>query len=126
MAKGQQRDCKREEFWRGAMERFGSSGLSVREFCARERLGEPSFYFWRRAIRERDERRPQPAFVPVVVSNGPSGKPEQDGIVIEVRDAHRPLVLRLPAALPIAQVAELVHAIAADHGDGGAGEEAQP
>jgi hypothetical protein len=111
MAKGQQRDLKREAYWRSVMARFGKSGLSARGFCAGERLSEASFYFWRRVIRERDaqESRTRPAFVPVVVRDGGTGHGDA-GLVIELRGGR---TLRLPAALPALQVAELVHAIEA-------------
>jgi hypothetical protein len=112
MAKGQQRDLKRERFWRGVLARFGASGLSVRRFCARERLSEPSFYSWRRVIGQRDaQAAPPPAFVPVLV--GHEHGDSTAGMAIELRGGR---VLRLPAALPVAQVAELVHAIEAAPG----------
>jgi len=118
MAKGQQRDLKREAFWRGVMKRFGRSGLTARAFCARERLSEPSFYSWRRVIRQREAEQAAPgalAFVPVMVSDAAEGQASA-GIEIEVRGDRggpRRCILRLPAALPMRQVAELVHAIAA-------------
>jgi hypothetical protein len=116
MAKGPQRDAGREALWRGVLARFGASGLSVRGFCARERVSEPSFYAWRRVIRERDAQRLRngPAFVPVVVGDAP-GAESHDGIVLELGAAPgRPvLTLRLPAALPVGQVAELASAILA-------------
>jgi hypothetical protein len=120
MAKGQQRDPKREAYWRSVMTRFGKSGLSARGFCARERLSEASFYFWRRVIRERDAQasRTRPAFVPVVVHDGGPG-PSVAGIVIELRGGR---ALRLPAALPALQVAQLVHAIEAASAPGSATE----
>ena len=52
MAKRQQRDPKREALWRGVLARFDTSGLTVRRFCAQERVTEPSFYAWRRVIRD--------------------------------------------------------------------------
>jgi hypothetical protein len=118
MAKGQQRDLKREAFWRRALARFNTSGLSVRGFCARERLTEPCFYAWRRVIRQRDAEQEQsrPAFVPVVVGDAVvQGESDASGIVVELGNAPgtRSLTLRLPAAMPVRQVAELVHAIAA-------------
>jgi len=139
MAKGQQRDPRREAFWRGVMRRFGESGLTVRAFCAGGRLSEPSFYAWRRVIALRDAERdserlrtrtrpgtrPRPAFVPVVVDvpvavdDAEPGRLAGAGIEIEVRgDGGGPgrCILRLPAALPIRQVAELVGAIAAARG----------
>ena len=39
--------------WREILTRQASSGLSVREFCATERVSQPSFYAWRRKFRER-------------------------------------------------------------------------
>ena len=101
MAKGQQRDLKREAYWRSVMTRFGKSGVSVRGFCARERLSEPSFYAWRRILQQRDAEPQRPAFVPVVVHEGGTGHGDT-GLVIELRGGR---ALRLPTALPIAQVA---------------------
>jgi hypothetical protein len=116
MAKGTPRDPKREAFWRGVMRRFKTSGLNIRNFCARERLTEPRFYAWRRAIQERDAERAasNPTFVPVLVGDERSGSSDS-GIVVELGNAPgtRSLTLRLPAAMPVRQVAELVHAIAA-------------
>jgi hypothetical protein len=113
MAKGPTRDPKREAFWRGILTRFGKSGLNVRDFCARQRLSEPSFYAWRRAIQERDAEA-KPAFVPLVLRENESER--ADGIVIEVCAGPRSLTMRLPAALPVGQVAELVHAMMAAQG----------
>ncbi|MDX1964952.1 MAG: hypothetical protein SFX18_17525 [Pirellulales bacterium] len=71
-----QRDLEKEASWRGVLQRFTSSGLSVREFCRREHLTESAFYAWRRTIAERDDQlgerdhagNSQPAFVPAVVT----------------------------------------------------------
>lgn len=38
----------RAEFWREVLAKHESSGLSVRGFCQRESISEPSFYWWRR------------------------------------------------------------------------------
>lgn len=64
-----QRDPAKEASWRGALQRFISSGLSVREFCRREQLTESSFYAWRRTISERNATRsPEPVFVPALIT----------------------------------------------------------
>jgi hypothetical protein len=78
-----QRDPGKEQFWRQALTRFHRSGLTIRAFCVRHRLSEPSFYAWRAELARRDraaqiavgqtpcrrpsrKRRPAPrAFVPV-------------------------------------------------------------
>lgn len=64
--------------WREILNRQAESGLSVREFCAKEEVSEPSFYAWRKKLRERqnegaDARKPRrsaddpdsPLFVPL-------------------------------------------------------------
>ena len=54
MAKGKPREESKEVFWRKTMEQHQQSGLSIREFCRREKLREPSFYSWRRELARRD------------------------------------------------------------------------
>ena len=48
---------EKEEFWRLVIEEHGASGLSVRAFCEREGVSEPSFYAWRKRLRDRDDAR---------------------------------------------------------------------
>ena len=48
------RDMAKEGFWRGQMEAQRSSGLSVRGYCLREGIKEPSFHAWRRELTRRD------------------------------------------------------------------------
>lgn len=78
---GPRRDAAKQRYWEGCVARWRKSGLSVREFCRREALCEPSFYAWRRELARREtsepharrasraaRRAPQPAaFVPVEV-----------------------------------------------------------
>jgi hypothetical protein len=64
--------------WRELLRRQADSGASIREFCRSEGLSEPSFYAWRKKLREPSKvgRRPtrascrldadqEPLFVPV-------------------------------------------------------------
>ncbi len=37
-----------QRFWQMAIETWKASGLSVRQFCANEKLAEASFYSWRK------------------------------------------------------------------------------
>jgi transposase len=53
MARGQ-RDLGLERQWRERMAIGEASGLSVREFCQRRGLTEPTFHYWRRELRKRD------------------------------------------------------------------------
>ncbi len=64
MAQGKSRDPRKEQQWRRWIQQWQHSGLSVRAFCARHDLAEPSFYAWRRQLQQRQA----PArFVPVRV-----------------------------------------------------------
>jgi transposase-like protein len=50
--------------WLDLVQQWQRSNLSVREFCQHHQLSEPSFYSWRRVLRERgliDESGPAPA-----------------------------------------------------------------
>lgn len=63
--------------WLDLVQRWQRSNLSVREFCERHQLSEPSFYSWRRALRQRgliDESVSPlaPAFVKVALDAAPT------------------------------------------------------
>lgn len=117
-----QRNAERERFWRSALKRQAASGLSVRAFCRREGLSEPSLYAWRTTVARRDAegrplgsrhrpakmRQPGTAFVPVVVTGSPRCGAE---IVLELVGGRR---LRLPETMGVEEVARLVRAIEAD------------
>ena len=62
------RDVEKGRFWRRTISAQHRSGLSIRAFCARERLSEPSFYAWRRKLAQRDRERS--ASVSPAPSNG--------------------------------------------------------
>lgn len=108
------RDATKEAFWRDAIQRQAQSGLSVREFCRRHRLSEPSFYERRRTYQERDSLRSPapPAFVPVIVRDDrPAEMTPDAGLIIELRCGR---LLRLPDSMPAGRVAELVRALEAE------------
>jgi transposase len=85
---GSGRDPRRERAWRGRLERWRSGGGSVRAFCRREGVAEPSFYYWRRELARRDGAgarrggRAAPLFLPVRVKE--AGQASGEG-VIELR-----------------------------------------
>jgi hypothetical protein len=49
------KSLEKEKQWREIFQQQASSGLSVRGFCASEGLSEPSFYAWRKRLRERSD-----------------------------------------------------------------------
>jgi len=54
MANGKTQDRQREACWRRMVRGQQRGGLTVREFCRRNRLREPAFYLWRRELERRD------------------------------------------------------------------------
>ena len=69
--RGVGRGGAKETFWREHLARQPRSGLSIRAYCARHGLSQPSFYAWRSELARRDaEHRRRPAIVPVIVGAG--------------------------------------------------------
>jgi transposase-like protein len=64
VAHGKTRDPRKEQQWRRLIQLWKNSGLTVRAFCARHHITQPSFYAWRRELQQRDAAI---AFVPVRV-----------------------------------------------------------
>ena len=108
-----QRNLELESRWRKLVGRHPSSGLSIRAFCEREGVSEPSFYSWRRVLGER--ARPSdaatPAFVPMAVNSqvGPQST-EHGEIILELRGGHR---LRVPETMTADRIVALVRALEA-------------
>ena len=65
------RDPEKEQFWRRMVARQRQSAETIRAFCEREGVSQPSFYQWRRELARRDRaelaRRGAATFVPVQV-----------------------------------------------------------
>jgi transposase-like protein len=111
------RNGKREAYWQGVLMRHAKSGLSGRAFCRRENLSEPSFYAWRRTLRERDttgQHSPRPAFLPAAILPPAIRDVARPGgsIVIDLCSGR---TLRLPESTSASRVAELVHALETGH-----------
>jgi hypothetical protein len=107
MAAAASRIKTRETTWRRVLAGHAASGMSIRAYCAKNRVKEPAFYWWRAELARRDAPKPKAAFVPVVVK-GPAAL-GTEGISIGLRGGR---VMRLPA-MAVSQVAELVRAIEA-------------
>lgn len=86
-------DASKERQWLDLVRRWQQSQLTVRAFCQRHRLSEPSFYSWRRVLRQRgllDEVSAAVAFVPVQVALA-AAAPAIEVVLAQGR------VLRVPA-----------------------------
>jgi transposase-like protein len=81
MSTNKQRDPGKERFWRRVVQQWRVSGLSVRQFCQLRELSEPSFYAWRRTLRQRDTEATPTPFLPVRIV------PEPTGAAVAVADA---------------------------------------
>ena len=55
MSSEQKSESDQQQFWQMVLETFKSSGLSVRQFCQKEGLSEPSFYSWRKKLAQADD-----------------------------------------------------------------------
>jgi hypothetical protein len=53
-SKGPARSTAREAFWRRIVAGQPASGRSIRDWCLRHEVSEPSFYAWRREIARRE------------------------------------------------------------------------
>jgi len=58
------------ELWRQRIERFDAANMTVTQFCRSEGVSQPSFYQWKRTIRQMPQQAPSPAvhFQPVRVT----------------------------------------------------------
>jgi hypothetical protein len=76
-------DPDKEQLWRRIISQWQHSGLSIRAFCQRHGLAEPTFYAWRRTLRERDAA--AVPFVPVhVLPDEPALSPDDPTPALEL------------------------------------------
>ena len=93
-------DPGKQRRWLSLVRLWSQSQLTVRAFCARHRLSVPSFYAWRRLLRERglmSEPAPQPTMspsAPAFVEVTPSPEPATPTPVDLVLDDRRLLRVR--------------------------------
>lgn len=90
--------------WRERMARWRRSGLPVAEFCRREQVSQPSFYGWRRRLRDVPSKPHRPVFVPVEIG---AAEPSPGGVRIELPGG---AVVTLPAEASAALVTAAIRA----------------
>ena len=93
--------------WRGRLDRFDQSELTIAEFCELEGYSTASFYQWRRKLRA-GELPDAPAFVPVDLDTVdlPSGVQQR----IEI-DLPGGAIVKVPSGANTAEQRELIAAI---------------
>lgn len=67
----QRRDVNKQQRWLNLVRLWQKSQFTVREFCRRRNLSEPSFHAWRRVLRERGLLHDTP-MSPAPVSSSPA------------------------------------------------------
>ena len=87
---------QREERWRGILNEQEASGLSPAAFCLRESISQSVYYWWKKTIRERDEKSRKDkshslALVPVRVTAAHTAGPTTFDVVLS-----NERVLRVP------------------------------
>jgi hypothetical protein len=109
MPKTRRRRADREQFWRGTIADWKTSGQSVRAFCAARGISEDTCFARRRELAGREQpRRPEvpprpPSFAPVRIIPGPVAE-----VVLPSG-----LVVRVPIGVDPTAVARLVTALGA-------------
>lgn len=86
--RGPRRREGKEQFWRRMVEGHSKSGESVRDWCDRHGVSEPSFYAWRRELAKRDAGGGGPALLPVAITSSAAQASLEicwpDGVVLRV------------------------------------------
>ena len=78
------KDPQLERLWHRRLARHSTGGLSVAEFCSREGITVPSFYYWRRRLAAAPSPAPvnPPLFIPLRLEDTrPGGPPSSPGSV---------------------------------------------
>lgn len=110
-----QRDAGKAQWWQEQLDKQAASGLSVREFCRRETLGEASFYHWRRELASRDGRnethpsvKVPTEFAPVTVRDPPQASSFGASITLVLPSGLR---IELPESTATERLAQLANAL---------------
>ena len=79
------RSAEKERFWRSRIVDQQQSALSVKEYCQRESISQPSFYAWKRKLKEREVQSDSDLkLIPVVVSDTTGDAPARPSVTIRL------------------------------------------
>jgi hypothetical protein len=123
MAKSR-RSTEKRDFWQMVFQEYQISGLSIRAFCEREGLPEPSFYAWRKRLAANEKVSPATAAVAVdrlipvriVAEDQSQHVVKQASAPMEIRTPSG-YTLRLDESVEIRRLSELLCALASVQGE---------
>ena len=95
---------EKELHWREMVNRQAVSGLSVRQFCAKQRISEPSFYAWRKRLEGRNDETKRPGDVRHRLEVPDRGR---GFIPVQVRDAAGALEVIHPSGCHVCVTGEV-------------------
>jgi hypothetical protein len=95
--------------WRRRLDRQARSGLSVAEFCRREKVSQPSFYQWRKRLAPEQDSAGPPLFVPVEIEGETDACGTTEGVKIDLPNGS---VVRLPITAEVSLVVAAISAAA--------------
>ena len=97
------KSTEKELHWRNLVTRQAGSGLSIRQYCAKEGISQPSFYAWRKRLRGQESAGRR--------SREPSGKEQANGgsafIPLRLRDSASALVVIHPLGYQVRVTGEV-------------------
>jgi hypothetical protein len=107
------KDLGLEHTWRLRLNRQATGGLSIGEFCRRERVSTASFYAWRRRLAAPSVTAPSdpPLFLPIRLDPTAPAPDTSPDLGFEIELPHR-ICLRCAAAPDPAWLGRLVVALA--------------
>jgi len=96
-----QLDLGKQQLWLRHVQRWQRLRLSVRDYCARYELREPSFYAWRRLLAERGLLAPAGAASAAQPDTGPTTPLFVAATLADTGATSQPLEILLPDGLAV-------------------------
>ena len=96
-------DLDKQQLWLRRVQRWQRSQLTIRDYCARHHLSEPSFYGWKRVLAERGLLSPAGAGAAAAQANSDVGSPTSLFVAATLADtdvAPQPRTQPLEVVLP--------------------------
>ena len=99
---------KGREFWKSALDRQRTSGLSVAAFCREESLSDKTFYLWRRKLQgDESQWPPEKKFTELVLDEAAGSGPK---VELTLRDGTRLVVSEITSDDQLARVLSVLRA----------------